>query len=201
MRRVLLISLSMVMVLAGWAAVRADDGFYVISGLRGQYAPVAKTGQTISHGARDDGALQKGVTWPSPRFNDNNNGTVSDNLTGLIWTKNANIFNNMKTWNTALSLANNLKSGDYGLTDGSQAGDWRLPNCRELLSLVDDGNSDPAFPGGHPFTNLITTNRYWTSTTRADHTSDAWAVDFNRGYLTSHLNATYFYVWCVRGGQ
>ncbi len=53
-------------------------------------APVPQTGQTISYATGDDGALQKGVALPSPRFTDNGNGTVTDNLTGLIWLKNAN---------------------------------------------------------------------------------------------------------------
>ncbi len=53
-------------------------------------APVPRTGQTTSYAVRDDGALQKGVAWPTPRFTDNNNGTITDNLTGLIWLKNAN---------------------------------------------------------------------------------------------------------------
>jgi hypothetical protein len=45
---------------------------------------VPKTGQTISYGSRDDGALQMGRTWPSPRFTVNGNGTVTDQLSGLI---------------------------------------------------------------------------------------------------------------------
>lgn len=53
-------------------------------------APVPKTGLTTSYAPGDDGALQKGVAWPNPRFTDNNNGTITDNLTGLIWLKNAN---------------------------------------------------------------------------------------------------------------
>ncbi len=31
----------------------------------------------------------KGIAWPAPRFTDNMNGTVVDNLTGLVWLKNA----------------------------------------------------------------------------------------------------------------
>jgi DNA-binding beta-propeller fold protein YncE len=54
-------------------------------------APVSKTGQAISCADGDDGALQKGVVWPIPRFTDNQNGTVTDNLTGLMWIKNAQI--------------------------------------------------------------------------------------------------------------
>jgi len=53
-------------------------------------APAPKTGVTTSYAAGDDGALKKGVAWPNPRFTDNSNGTVTDNLTGLVWLKNAN---------------------------------------------------------------------------------------------------------------
>jgi hypothetical protein len=62
--------------------------------LASQRARPAKTGQTASYATGDDGNLQKGVTLPSPRFTcnpsedctpGNNNGTVTDNLTGLIW--------------------------------------------------------------------------------------------------------------------
>jgi hypothetical protein len=45
-------------------------------------ALVFKTGQTTSYRSGDDGDLEKGVTWPNPRFTDNSDGTVTDNLTG-----------------------------------------------------------------------------------------------------------------------
>jgi 2',3'-cyclic-nucleotide 2'-phosphodiesterase (5'-nucleotidase family) len=48
----------------------------------------------------------------------------------------------------ALIDASNLKSGMAGLTDGSKAGDWRLPNVRELHSLIDFGRGTPALPEG-----------------------------------------------------
>ena len=51
----------------------------------GAPAPVAKTGQTTSFASGDDGDLQEGVASPSPRFTNNGDGTVTDNLTGLIW--------------------------------------------------------------------------------------------------------------------
>ena len=79
---------------------------------------------------------EKGVAWPNPRFTDNGNGTVTDNLTGLIWLKNANCFG-AKDWAMALSDANTLNNGECGLTDGSVEGDWRLPNVREMQSLID----------------------------------------------------------------
>ncbi|MBF0396994.1 MAG: DUF1566 domain-containing protein, partial [Desulfobacterales bacterium] len=126
-------------------------------------APVEKTGQTTSYASADDGAAQKGVTWANPRFTDNGNGTVTDNNTGLIWLKNISCFGAM-TWGQGVSSCNNLFSGSCGLTDGSQAGDWRLPNIKELESLIDYGRTNPALPNGHPFIG-VQSDKYWTSTT------------------------------------
>ena len=85
-------------------------------------APVEQTGQTTSYATGDDGDHEKGVEWQNPRFTDNGDGTVTDNLTGLIWLKDANCFGT-RTWNNALSDSNGLASGSCGLTDGSNAGD------------------------------------------------------------------------------
>lgn len=50
---------------------------------------VPRTGQITSYAAGDDGDIQAGLSLPEPRFTDNGDGTVTDNLTGLIWLKNA----------------------------------------------------------------------------------------------------------------
>ena len=201
MRRVLLIFLSLVLALVGWSTVGAEDGFYVIPAMRGNYAPVPKTGQTTSYDIpdhRDDGALLRGVAWPTPRFTDNGNGTVTDKLTGLIWMQDANILGK-KTWTTALATANTLASGSGGLTDGSVAGDWRLPNRKELESLVDCSTAEPALPPGHPFTN-VQSLYYVSSSTNADSTTYSWGVVFSTGLVASGSKSTIYNVWCVRGG-
>ena len=73
------------------------------------------------------------MPFPTPRFSDKGDGTVKDNLTNLIWLKNANCFGG-QTWANALTAANNLHDtgtpstmDDCGLSDGSLAGDWRSP--------------------------------------------------------------------------
>jgi len=181
--------------------VGADDGFYVIPTMKGNFAPVPKTGQTTVYVAGDDGALQKGVAWPTPRFTDNNNGTVTDNLTGLIWMKNANAFSG-RTWTQAMSDANSLKSGDAGLTDGSKAGDWRLPNIRELHSLVDYGHVGVALPAGHPFIGVDWQAPYWSSTSEnSDLPGLAWWVGFDLGNVQSQDKSNTYHAWCVRGGK
>lgn len=50
-------------------------------------APLPRTGQTTSYTPGDAGALQRGVGWSEPRFTDNEDGTIKDNLTRLIWLK------------------------------------------------------------------------------------------------------------------
>ena len=182
----------------------------------------ARTGQTsiiplnVTGIAGADGKLQKGVTWPSPRFTDNTNGTVTDNLTGLIWLKVAN-YNSTTgttgtaTWTIALTFCNTLKSGQCGLTDGSTEGQWRLPNYFELVSLLDLAYFNPALSNdagigqwvsgaGSSFTG-VQSGYYWSSTTGADTTDVAWLVTLNYGNVTSADKANAYYVWPVRGGQ
>ena len=85
----------------------------------------------------------KGVAWPTPRFTDNGNQTMTDNLTGLIWTKNAtapgpagcNAGTSM-TWKQALDYVKCLNTNNYLVHN-----DWRLPNRKELRSLINYGQS------------------------------------------------------------
>jgi hypothetical protein len=200
LRRILLICLSLVLALGGWSAVCADDGFYVIPAMRGNYTPVPKTGQTETYDKGDDGALYKGVAWPTPRFTDNANGTVTDKLTGLIWLKNANAFD-QRTWADALIDAAKLADGNHDLKDGSKEGDWRLPNVRELQSLVNYGGFSPALPADNPF-EKVEWNLYWSSTSwAAEGKALAWCVNFGDGNLNkSHKEESKLFVWCVRGG-
>ncbi len=188
----------------GYGLVRSDyksNTFYVWpvrAGAQAQPAQTWKTGQTSSYAAGDDGNLQHGVDWPEPRFKDNGDGTVTDHLTGLIWLKNANCVGSM-TWNQALTCCTNLASGSCSLTDGSTAGDWRLPNRKELLSLVDYSQYFPALPQEHLF-DIMRFSVYWSATTSARSTSHAWYVD---GYgKVSYDNKSFnYYVWPVRAGQ
>jgi len=142
-------------------------------------------------GTGQDGDKKTGVTWPSPRFTDNGNGTVSDNLTGLIWLKDADCTDpaggiardsGLMNWPSALAWSNSLANGKCGLSDNSVAGDWRLPNINELRSLIDYSRHDPALPGGHPFSN-VRSIWYWSSTTNPVYTGGAFNVGMSRGSI------------------
>ena len=149
----------------------------------------------------DDGYYQKGVEWSLYRYTDNGNGTVTDNLTGLIWMKDANCFGGPQTWNDAVSLVlNNVANGYCGLTDGSSPGDWRLPNIKEMLSLVDYNAYNPAMWWWDFFNNLQSAY-YWSSTTKADVANVAWVVSMEAGYVVINGKTDPNYVWPVRGGH
>jgi hypothetical protein len=171
--------------------------------LIGERAPVPKTGQTTKLADGDDGDLEKGVAWPYPRFTIHDNGTpqladdtVTDNLTGLMWTRNAK--HQAKKWYDsdagdypALEYCSNLELARYR--------DWRLPNVRELHSLIDFSQFSPALPSGHPFTDVQ--DAYWSSTTLAISSNFAWLVDLGDGNVYNGNIFGTSYVWPVRGGQ
>lgn len=126
-----------------------------------------------------DGAI------PEPRFIDNQDGTVTDRLTGLIWLKHTHCFG-MMDWDAALLAAKRLKHGDCGpdkalvLSDGSSAGDWRLPTMSELCTLIDFSRRDPALPIGHVFS-AFPAGYHWSATTLDHHSGLAWIVYFESG--------------------
>ena len=157
------------------------------------------TGQTSSYGTNDDGALHKGVAWPSPRFTDNTNGTVTDSLTGLIWLKNANCLG--LQWTAALKDIGSLSNGQCGLTDGSTAGQWRLPNLKELESLLNSERSNMAAWLNTQGFSGVQAGHYWSSTTYAPATDAAWYVNMSDGHVSWSHKPNEYYVWPVRSGQ
>ena len=77
-------------------------------------------------------------------------GTITDTATGLTWLKHANCPGGTKNFADALTFSNSLAAGSCGLTDGSTAGTWRLPNRSELASLFNyaatSSSANPAWP-------------------------------------------------------
>ena len=153
----------------------------------------------IAVASDDDDDQQTTLPWPSPRFTANTNGTVTDNLTGLIWLKDANCFG-VQTWAAAVSFANTLANGQCGLSDGSKAGQWRLPSRKELHSLVNRQLVNSAAWLNLQGFSKVQANFYWSSSSGYS-TAYAWYADM--GYGGMHSSTTNFtcYVWPVRGGQ
>ena len=179
---------------------------------------VLKTGQTrcwdsagleiACAGTGQDGDLQKGV---ARSYTDNGNGTITDNVTGLIWEKLDNLnfaadFSNIHDADNNYSTSTSAFQKITDLNTANFAGnsDWRLPNVKELQSLVFFGRSAPAIDsafnnGTDSFTRI--TGTYWSSTTFPSVPGQAWGVSFTVGgsVLVFKTSATNFFVRAVRG--
>ena len=160
----------------------------------GQTSCFDETGAARScTGTGEDGEYRAGIAWPNPRFSVAASGQcITDNLTGLMWTQDANLAG-LVTWAQALEYANNLELCGYD--------DWRMPNRKEMLSLII--NADvvdlPTWLAGEGFINLYT--YYWTSTT-GTNTNRAWFANLYAGAMErSARDSSTEAVWPVRGGQ
>ncbi len=103
-------------------------------------------------------------------FTDNNDGTITDNVTGLMWQKTDN---GESTWDTAVSRAAAIATGAYT--------DWRLPTPTELFSIMNHNNGNPAALDTKYFpSNPAGAAEYWWS-------SDIYGSDATK-------------VWCVNAG-
>ncbi|NLY15372.1 MAG: DUF1566 domain-containing protein [Gammaproteobacteria bacterium] len=138
---------------------------------------------------------------PDAIYTDNDDGTVTDTRTGLMWKKclqgqswsgvtctgSAAVMN----WAVALSTAEDATDAGYN--------DWRLPNIKELRSLVEECRTNPAindtlFPSP-------TSSTVWSGSPYASHSNDAWYVGFSDGYSYYNNRDYGGHVRLVRAGQ
>ena len=148
-------------------------------------------------------------------FTDNNNGTITDLYTGLMWVKDGNglASNNgtTSTWNETVYFIDDLNSTTTELFAGYD--DWRLPNFEELASIIDYSKNSPIIDENYfPDTKSA---KYWTSDKinlnvnyPTDNPYRIYSVDFNNGYIDYHdwgggysdnqPETPYYYVKLVR---
>ena len=95
-------------------------------------------------------------------------------------------------WEEAHSVIERLNKESYcGYSD------WRLPTDKELESLVDRSQHNPALPQDHPFIN-IKSDWYWSSATFAYDTDYAWVVYLRSGRVSYSHKLYNYHVWPVR---
>lgn len=156
-----------------------------------------KTGQTTVYQTGDDGTYQKG--YSGTRFTNNADGTITDNATGLMWVASptaAGVGGTYKWYDSilltypAIAACENLSYAGYT--------DWRLPNAKELQSIVDYGRYSPSIDTTY-FTSQ--SSNYYSSTTDALNTGSAWVVYFGYGNVYGSVKTNPGFVRPVRGGQ
>ena len=120
--------------------------------------------------------------------------TVEDRLTGLVWPADADLAGAPTDWAGALAAVGELNRSVRG---GRR--DWRLPNVREIESLIDLSAHSPALAPGHPFVNVR--DGYWSSTTSVYDPAYAWVLYLIDGPVgVGYKPKPEFSVWPVAGG-
>ena len=170
----------------------------------GQTTSYTNISQTCADGGTgycDDGYYQREAAL---RYTDNGDGTITDDNTKLMWKKcSEGLSGDMCDTGSATSMVWDSTGGSpdalstcYNL-DYAGYTDWRLPNLKELVSIVNYGNVGPAIDIT-AFPNTVS-DSYWSSTTYADFTDSAWIVYFYGGNPTYDFKTFAYYVRCVRG--
>ena len=167
-----------------------------------------RTGQDAAYIGYDDGYIRAGVPWPAPRFTRNWDGTVTDNLTGLMWLQSGwcikdSTFYNYLPWREAVEAVELLNRDPTSFVDcypsyTATYSDWRLPNANELLSLIPYFNRHPVWDflerSGYIYN--IQETEYWTST---GGSSAALTVEMLNGYVVSFDKSERHLALPVRG--
>ena len=159
---------------------------------------------------------------PTNRYVDCGNGTVTDTATGLIWLQDAGCIGPLN-WADANRTAARLRHGRCGLSDRSNAGDWRLPSNAEWMAMVAVARNHPlllctspaltddsgalCFGNGSTssFTN-VAPDGYWSSTTSSQSSgllpdgTKAGTMNLLNGFLASFFDKSCCpqRVWPVR---
>jgi hypothetical protein len=185
----------------------------------GQLTPATGTITFTGATVRDDGFVKAGGPLS---YLDNGDGTITDLNTGLMWEKKSadgSDHDVTKTfpWSTTAVLGQ-ATIWDWIDAINTEVGngigfagfnDWRIPNVRELQSILDYGRLnpgvDPVFnhdvsTGCTVLTCSATSRFYWSSTTIATIPLDAWLVDFTFTENLADLKSNSRSVRAVRGG-
>lgn len=200
----------------GTLACGADCHFDVSGCVTGAFPA---TGQTFNDGTADyevgdDGDLENGAAHS---YVDNGDGTITDANTGLMWEKKDRAggihdIATTYTWDvldTAFIAVLNTPPCFATYCD------WRVPNYHELSSIVDFGADAPSIDvafnnncsGSCSFATCSCTKSgtlsppFWTSTTVANSTAQAWVVQFDEGRIVQDVKSVSSRrVRAVRGG-
>jgi len=127
------------------------------------------------------------------RFVSSGDGTVTDINTGLMWQKAQNEDN--LSWKNALKYCEELSTNGFS--------DWRLPNIKELMSIIDYYDYNSSYPPiNKNYFNVIRGRIHISSTTSKEDFSRAMGINYSMPFLkTYNKTSKYCSLRAVRGGQ
>jgi hypothetical protein len=144
------------------------------------------------HGSGQDAEHGTGRPWPVPRFKTHGE-VVLDRLTCLHWARDALLPGFPLSWPESLDFITQCNRRELG-----GHADWRLPDRREMRSLISHGHRVPALLPDHPFLGLRSA-WYWTATTYAGDPHYAWYVHTEGGRMFYGRKDGYALLLPVRG--
>ncbi len=115
----------------------------------------------------------------------------ANEMRDLVWQDSSDAKVVQKDWLGAKKYCEELILGEKD--------DWRLPNIKELQSIVDINEYKPAIK--KEFKNVSIKGYYWSSTVDVSSDGYAWNVDFNYGTTSKDSTLNEFYIRCVRGAE
>ncbi len=117
---------------------------------------------------------------------------IHDLATGLIWSCNASLSEFPLAWDEAFEFVKTLNQSEFGgFTD------WKMPNRRELFSLLSHTTINPSLPAQHPFEGVFP-GYYWTSTSCARLPDQAWYIHLGGARVFKGMKYNAYMVWPVR---
>jgi hypothetical protein len=145
---------------------------------------LTKTGDINTNTNYSDGYYKFGINGNYTKTNN----IVTDHITNLMWQDDSEAANTRTTWQEAQTYCSNLTLDGYT--------NWYLPSIKELLSIVDYGKQSPS--ANSIFDNFNSYDYYWSSTSDASDSSQAWSVYYSYGYNSYVSKSSNRYVRCVK---
>jgi hypothetical protein len=121
--------------------------------------------------------------------------TVADELTGAVWSRDANPAEYPLTWNEAMAFVADMRARQVHGYDN-----WQLPSRDLLFSLISHQNVNPALPDDHPFDNVFT-GYYWTVDSCSRLPDQAWYVHLGGGRVHRGMKHGSYMVWPISPGN
>ncbi len=190
------------------ACLAEPNGLFPASGQTTAYQADKNDGIAGEVAVPDDGTVQAGAPLS---YTDNGDGTITDNNTGLMWEKKVagggclHCVNLTPRWSvpggSMVTIWDWLDDVNAeGGTGFAGYNDWRIPNVKELQSIVDYERSNPSID---PFFDPTAASDYWSSTTDVSDPTFAWAVSFVFGDAVRFAGGknSSLHVRAVRGGS